>query len=241
MTRIRWIVAAVVAVAVLGFGGWVLYATVLNDPAAELTAEDLADRLDATTVAPDTTSPDTTPDTAAPVARLDGAWRVTTGSEVGYRVAETLGGVATEGVGRTDQVEGGIVLDGTTISEATFSVDVASIRSDSSRRDGQFAGRIMETELYPTADFVLTEPIEIGTIPAEGVDVVVSATGDLTLHGVTRSVTFDLTARIDNGRVGVLAAIPVVFADYGIANPSFGPVQTEDDGLLEVLLVLDRA
>ena len=249
MSRTRWIIAAVVAVVVLAFGGWILYATVINDPADELTTADLEQRLDDTvppdTAAPDTAAPDTAaPDTASSASNdggYDGGWRVTTGSEVGYRVAETLGGVATEGVGRTDQVEGGIEITGTTITEATFTVDVASIRSDSSRRDEQFAGRIMETDLYPTASFVLTMPIDIGTIPPEGQDVSLTATGDLTLHGVTKAVTFDLTARVDNGRVGILAAIPVVFADFGIANPSFGPVQTGDEGELEVLLVLDRA
>lgn len=257
-------IAAVVAVVALAFGGWILYATVINDPADELTTADLQQRLDDNgtpdtgtpetgtpdTAATDTGTPDTgTPDTAAPDTAgsattdggYDGAWRITTGSEVGYRVAETLGGVATEGVGRTGQVEGGIEITGTTITEATFTVDVASIRSDSSRRDEQFAGRIMETDLYPTASFVLTTPIDIGTIPPEGQDVSLTATGDLTLHGVTKAVMFDLTARVDNGRVGVLASIPVVFADFGIANPSFGPVQTGDEGELEVLLVLDRA
>lgn len=254
-TRARRIVVGAIALVAVLFGGWVLYATVINDPAAELTTADLDERLDATaapvptdggdTSQPETSQPETTsvvtitiPPRAGP---YDGAWSVTTGSEVGYRVAETLGGVATEGVGRTGQVEGGIEITGAIITEATFTVDVASIRSDSSRRDEQFAGRIMETDLYPTASFVLTAPIDIGTIPPEGQDVSLTATGDLTLHGVTKAVTFDLTARVDNGRVGVLAAIPVVFADFGIANPSFGPVQTGDEGELEVLLVLDRA
>lgn len=263
MNRVRWILAAAVAAVALVLGGWLLYATVLNDPAAELTTEDLAERLDdsvAPTPAPTApvgTDPATTePVTSQPVTTepvttepattgLEGEWRVTGGSEAGYRVAETLGGIATEGVGRTDQVTGSITISdsdpGITVTTAEFGVDVASIRSDSDRRDGQFAGRIMDAANHPTATFVLTQPIDIGPAPADGTEVTVSATGDLTLRGVTRSVTFDLTARIDNGRVGVLAAIPIVFADFDIANPSFGPVQTEDEGVLEVLLVLERA
>ncbi len=34
---------------------------------------------------------------------------------------------------------------------------------------------------------------------------------------------------------------PVVFADYGIDNPSFGFVKTEDHGTIEVLLHLTKA
>lgn len=247
-------IAAVVGVVVLVVGGWLVYANFINDPEEELTTQDLDERLNDTTApvvteapvvtdAPTATDAPTSteaPTTEAP-AGADGTWSVGDGSEVGYRVAETLGGVATEGVGRTSEVTGSLTIEGTQATAAEFTVDVASITSDSSRRDEQFAGRIMETEQFPTATFVLTEPIDFGQVPPEGEQITATATGDLTLHGVTRSVTFEVTAQIDNGRVGVLGNIPVLFADYEIDNPSFGPVETEDNGLLEILLIFDRA
>ncbi|MDH5239120.1 MAG: YceI family protein [Acidimicrobiia bacterium] len=168
-------------------------------------------------------------------------WNVTDASELGYRVKEVLFGVSTEGVGRTNQITGSLTISGTTVATAEFTVDVASITSDESRRDGQFRGRIMSTDEFPTAVFRLTQPIELGTDPAEGVEVATSATGDLTLRGVTNSVTFDVTAQLANGKIGVLGSIPVVFADYGIANPSIGGITTEDNGLLEFVLVFEPA
>jgi hypothetical protein len=36
----------------------------------------------------------------------------------------------------------------------------------------------------------------------------------------------------------VNGSIPVVFADYGISNPSGGPATTEDHGILEFLVKL---
>jgi hypothetical protein len=40
----------------------------------------------------------------------------------------------------------------------------------------------------------------------------------------------------------VAGDIPVLFSDYGIQNPSFaGLVTTQDHGLLEFLLILNRA
>ena len=50
-------------------------------------------------------------------------------------------------------------------------------------------------------------------------------------------MTFDVTAQATGGKIGVLGSIPVLFSDYGIANPSYGTVKTEDDGLIEFVLV----
>ncbi|MFP5489516.1 MAG: YceI family protein, partial [Acidimicrobiia bacterium] len=162
-------------------------------------------------------------------------------SQVGYRVKEILFGVDTEGVGRTNQVDGSITIEGTQVVAGEFVVDVASIESDDGRRDGQFRGRIMSTDEFPEAVFVLTEPIELGTEPADGVQVDTQAVGELTLRGVTNPVTFDLTAEQQDGRIGVLGSIPVVFADYSIANPSIAGITTEDNGLLEFVLVFEPA
>ena len=54
-------------------------------------------------------------------------------------------------------------------------------------------------------------------------------------------MTFDVTAQANGGKIGVLGSIPVLFSDYGIHNPSFGTVKTEDDGLIEFVLVFEPA
>ena len=61
---------------------------------------------------------------------LDGAWVAGPGSQAGYRVMEDrLGGAANlEAVGRTDQVTGGFTVFGTTVTDVSFTVDVASHR-----------------------------------------------------------------------------------------------------------------
>jgi len=56
--------------------------------------------------------------------------------------------------------------------------------------------------------------------------VTVPATGELTVHGTKKTVTTDVTAKRSGGTIQVNGTIPVVFADYGIPNPSFGPAQT---------------
>ncbi len=99
----------------------------------------------------------------------------------------------------------------------------------------------MSADEFPTATFNLTEPIEFGEIPTDGAQVVATAVGELTLRGVTNPVTFEVTAQTTDGRIGVLGSIPVLFEDYGIDNPSFGAITTEDDGLVEFVLVFERA
>ena len=133
------------------------------------------------------------------------------------------------------------MVDGTEISEVDLTVDMTSVTSDSTQRDGQFSGRIMDTTTHPTATFVLTEPIDLGSVPADGERVTVSATGDLTLRGVTKSVTFDLQAQHAGSTISVQGSIPITFADYGIDNPSGGPAQVGDTGVLEVLVVFSQA
>lgn len=200
-------------------------------PAADVTDDD--------TVAA-TTAPTETASTASPSGDSP-RWEVTDASELGYRVKEILFGVDAEGVGRTNQITGTLTIDAATVTSASFEVDVASITSDESRRDNQFRGRIMSTDEFPTATFTLTRPIELGVEAEEGAAVSTTATGDLTLRGVTNTVTFDVTAELADGRIGVLGNIPVVFADYGIDNPSAGGITTEDNGLLEFVLIFEMS
>ena len=153
---------------------------------------------------------------------------------------EVLFGQSTEGVGRTNAVTGSLDIAGSTVEKGDFTVDMTTVKSDSGNRDNQFQRRIMDTSKFPTSTFALTQPIDLGSVPAEGQTVTASATGDLTLHGTTKPVTFDVQAQLKDGKIEVNGTIPIVFADYGIPNPSFGPASTEDNGVLEFLLVFTK-
>jgi polyisoprenoid-binding protein YceI len=189
---------------------------------------------------------------AAVTAEIEGTWTVDesvgsfsdfTSSFVGYRVNETLGTIgATTAVGRTPDVSGSLTVDGTTISAAEMSADLTTLRSDDGRRDGQLRRQAIETDTFPTATFVLTEPIELTGSPAEGEEVSVTATGQFTLHGVTRTVQIPLQARLSSGVVTVVGSLEVLFADYGIEKPRAQiVVDVEDHGVMEFQLHFTRA
>jgi polyisoprenoid-binding protein YceI len=173
---------------------------------------------------------------------LDGVWRVTEGSQAGYRVNETLAGQSTTAVGRTSAVTGSITISAKAVTAASFTVQMASVTSDRDQRDQQFSGRIMDTAQYPTGTFVLTMPIVLGKAPKIGKVITVQATGTLTLHGTTRPVTFSVSAKRTNDQIAATGEIPITYGDYNIDNPSFGGfVSVGSSGTVEFLLVLTKS
>jgi polyisoprenoid-binding protein YceI len=161
---------------------------------------------------------------------------------VGYRVREELANIgATEAVGRTSDVTGSIRIEGTTVVEAEVTADLTTLQSDSPNRDRQLSRQALETGTYPQAVFTLTAPIELGAEPAEGQVLEVSASGNLTLHGVTRAVTIPLQARLEGGVIAIAGSLEIAFADFGIVRPQAMVVlSVEDHGILELLVHLTR-
>jgi polyisoprenoid-binding protein YceI len=224
---LTWIaVVGATAVLVVVVAPYVYINFVQGDPPAPLAF--------ATTTETTTTESATTE--VGTAASLDGTWTLTSGSEAGYRVDEVLFGQDTEAVGRTSDVTGEIDVSGTTITAASFTVDLTTVASDEGNRDIQFHDRIMETDTYPTATFVLTEPVTLDAVPADLEEVTVTVTGDLTVHGVTQSVTFDVLARRNGTTIEVDGTIAVDFADYDIPDASFGPATVQNHGEIEFLL-----
>ena len=182
------------------------------------------------------------PAPAAATGSVAGQWRVASGSAAGYRVSEVLAGQSTTAVGRTNAVTGQFTVAGGQVKDASFTVDLTKVKSDQSPRDAQFQGRIMNTARYPTTTFVLSQPIALGSLATAAGTSAVQAVGTLSLHGVQRQVTVPLTVVRSGSSVQVSGQVPVVFADYKVANPSFGSfVKTQDHGTIEVLLTLAKA
>jgi polyisoprenoid-binding protein YceI len=170
-----------------------------------------------------------------------GNWQVTQGSQAGYRVNEVLNGQNNVAVGRTTAVTGGLTATPTSVTKATITVDLTKVASDQSMRDGQFEGRIMQTSQYPTATFTLASPIDLAEIATAAGTRTLQVHGTLALHGKTKDVAVSLTVVRSGATLTVSGQIPVLFADYGIDNPSFGFAQTQNHGTIEVLLHFAKA
>ena len=79
-------------------------------------------------------------------------------------------------------------------------------------------------------------------MPAAGETIKVDATGDFTLHGVTKKVTIPLEARWDGKAVQVVGTLPIVFGDYNITAPNSTFVASVDDhGEMELKLFFEKS
>jgi polyisoprenoid-binding protein YceI len=182
---------------------------------------------------------------------LNGTWTVDqtigsfadfSSSFVGYRVNETLAeNRANTAVGRTPQVTGTLTLTGSQITAVDITADLTRLQSDDDRRDGRLREQGIETNAFPQATFHLSSPIDLGSVPADGATFTVNATGDLTLHGVTRQVSVPIEGRLAGHVVTVTGSIDIRFSDYAIERPtSFLVLSIEDHGVMELQLHFSR-
>ena len=166
------------------------------------------------------------------------------GSFVGYRVQEQFAAsiASQEATGRTSEVTGRLVIAGGEVREVEVRANLAALRSDKDRRDQALRTRGLETDRFPEAAFRLTEPIPLPEGLRPGRRVTAEGTGELTLHGVTKTVTIPIEGRWDGRRIQVVGRLPIVFADYGIDPPNIGGfVTVEDRGEMELQLFFVRA
>ncbi|OIH98350.1 MULTISPECIES: YceI family protein [unclassified Curtobacterium] len=168
-------------------------------------------------------------------ADLSGAWTVGGDSEAGYRVHEVLNGSDVTVTGRTDSVSGSATVDGTSITKATITVQVADIATDSDQRDSYFRDSALDTSAFPEATFTLTEPVA-DAVPSGSDTKTVRASGELTMHGVTKDVTAELQIGLNGDGVDISGSIPVTFSDFDVQAPSLGFVTVDDSGAVEFLV-----
>jgi polyisoprenoid-binding protein YceI len=147
-----------------------------------------------------------------------------TGNEARYRVREQLVGkdLPNDVIGVTKDVTGRLVVEsnGRVIQDSSkIIVQVATLKTDQTRRDNYLRRRTLETEKYPTVELVpmtfagITSPIAPGTSRS------FSLTGNLTIHGVTRPTTWQVTARADGSDVVGKATTAFTFKDFSLDQP----------------------
>jgi polyisoprenoid-binding protein YceI len=178
-------------------------------------------------------------DEPAPAPSGSGRWEVAGGEEtfVGYRVRERFATVGVvDAVGRTGEVIGTFRIDGDRVETASMEANLASLRSDESRRDQALADRGIETARFPTASFELAGPFAIARTATK-------AKGELTLHGETQPITATVRGqRVGDGVIELVGEAPIDFPRFGIEPPSVaGFVTVRDEGTLEFKLRLRAA
>ena len=255
MRRVRGIGLALAALALLSFA-WAGCGAQEAAPTATptLTPKSAAHLPTATPTAAQAApspTPTATPTQAAPTAtptpgpapadravgEVDGvAFVMGKGSEATFTVTEQLATLSlpNDAVMRTTGLSGEVRLDG---GASEVSVDLHSMTSDSSGRDGYVRFRMFPDQPSATVRFGDLRPLPDGF--TDGVEVSTTATGELSINDLTHSLVFDIEARDDGDVVYVVGRTTFTWADIGMPPPSARiVVSVEDEVRVEVLLAL---
>lgn len=214
-----------------------------GEPTTELTTPELADT--ATTTTPGDPSPTLEPDDTTTAA----AWSELSfeidpeQSAARFEIDEVLRGEPTHVIGTTDQVVGQVKVDLEDLSTAEFSeiiVNARTFTTGARQRDRAIRGPII---LDSGSD--ANELITLAVTAVDGLEGAAEAgqsydftlTGDLTIKGNTRPVTFDVTVtHVDDTSIEGSATAEIRRDMFEIGIPSVASVA---DVTNEVLIALD--
>lgn len=138
-------------------------------------------------------------------------------------------------VGTTEGVTGELTLNSDNadpLEAASFTVDMTGLATDQSRRDSWLKDNAIQTNAFPNATFVATGTEGLPAEFPEGSDVSFKLNGDLTVRDVTNSVSFDVTAVLNDDTITGVATLPLNMTDFNIEPPNFADTLTVADAFM---------
>ena len=159
-----------------------------------------------------------------------------------FVVDEVLSGNPKTVIGETDGVTGSITLDLSAPAEAALGpveVDLTGLETDNGFRTRALHEAILQTgkEGNQFATFTATQIDGLPETVTPGTSYELKITGDLTIKGTTRQVTFDATVTpVSADRIEGTASLTVPYADFGVDIPFLPPqvASVEDLVRLEI-------
>lgn len=159
-------------------------------------------------------------------------------STVTYTIEEVLNGVDTTVVGTTSEVAGDILVNADDLSQSEIGeirINARTFATDEDRRDNSVARFVLQSESDEN-EFIIFQPTAItsdSVSAAVGDSVTLQVTGDLTIVGVTKSVTFDVTAALQSAdQLTGSAQLSVLLTDFGLTIPDVPFVASVEDSVL---------
>jgi polyisoprenoid-binding protein YceI len=186
-----------------------------------------------------------TPSTASAVSAATSTWTISSSSKAVVSVREQLVGVslpsdavltATGGAGAF-----GLKSDGSFSNDSKISFDLTTLTSDSRDRDNFVKQDTLQTRQFPKAEFVPTKTSGLTLPLAPTGTFTFTLTGNLTIHGKTKEVTFNVVAKRNGADLTATATLAptIKFGDFGMTAPAvpFRVVSVVD----EIRLVVELA
>ena len=164
--------------------------------------------------------------TAAAATASAAAWTVTDKSKATIRVREQLVGVSlpSDAVLTATGAKGSFALnsDGTFAPGSKITFDITTLASDERDRDNFIKNDTLQVRQFPTAEFVPTKTSGLTLPLATSGTFTFTLTGNMTIRGKTKEVTFDVTAKRDGSDLTATATANPSwkFGDFGMTAPS---------------------
>ncbi|HEY1391302.1 MAG TPA: YceI family protein [Ktedonobacterales bacterium] len=146
-------------------------------------------------------------------------------SKATFTIDEVLFGNPNTVVGETDKVAGQILVNAQDPSKSQLGeikIDVSTLVTDNDLRNRTLQGRILQTDTSANqyATFVAKSITGLPETITVGQQVSFKMTGDLTIHQVTKTVTFDVKVNVvSEKQITGTASTTVKYSDYGISVP----------------------
>lgn len=177
--------------------------------------------------------PDSAPSTSTQVFTIDQSQ-----SAARFTLDEELMGAPKTVVGSTNLVEGSLTIDPADLAQTTvgpIQIDARGFATDSTRRDGAIQRFVLGSNSDANRYIVFT-PTAITGFPATvsvGDTFTLQITGDLTISGVTKTVTFTTNITVTSAtQVSGLASAKILRSDFNLSIPSVPMVANVTDEVL---------
>jgi polyisoprenoid-binding protein YceI len=130
----------------------------------------------------------------------------------------------------TNAIQGQLFLgpDTKPVEGAKIVVDLRTLKSDNNQRDNFIKQNTLKASQFPLAEYVVTG-VDGWTEPLrEGQSSTFKLLGNMTIHGVTKPVTFDTTATMQGSNVTGTATTTFKFQDFGMTPPNVSVAKADD-------------
>lgn len=132
-----------------------------------------------------------------------------------------------DAIGTTHSVSGSFkIREGNSplVAGMNIQVDLRTLQSDSSRRDGYIQQNTLETDSYPYATFVSVSTQDLPASYADGQTIHFQLIGNLTMHGKTNKETFDVQGKVVGNTISGTATSTIFMTDFGIQPPNLANI-----------------
>jgi polyisoprenoid-binding protein YceI len=158
------------------------------------------------------------------------------GSEARFKAREQLAGrdLPNDAIGKTKAIKGAIGVDrqGAVLADQSkFEVDLNTLTSDQSRRDGFIKSNTLNTSQFPSAVFVPTVVTGLPSPIPESGEGAFKLSGNMTIHGVTKPATWDVTVKRAGNQLTGTASTFIKLTDYGMTPPKVPVVLSIEDNI----------